>query len=355
MNPSLSIEAPTSLAETGEKKITDLPTKVFITSAYDDPKPIVFFREYARLDRFKNHITVDGADEADIIFFIENSRYTSDYFFSKLKRHPLVKKYPEKVFMYNPHDMPWFVLRGLYTCMPKQRFDSKYIAASPYVEVINTYVECDFTISPKYLYSFFGAPSSAARRKIFDMTHHSRGIVMDSPANIFFSDNMYKPKTPQLQYAALLTNSKFVLAPQGIGPSSIRLFEIMKAGRVPVIISDNFTYPKGPDWDRISITLPEDHVQNIPQLLEKEEHTWLEKARLARKAWEDYFAPDSVFNYFVNTALELKKNDVRLTFEFMYRQTIADGKYRFRKLIIQNVKVLITFLKRNNLVESSYI
>jgi len=39
-------------------------------------------------------------------------------------------------------------------------------------------------------------------------------------------------------YARLIANSKFVLCPQGVGPSSLRLFETLLMGRAPVIISD---------------------------------------------------------------------------------------------------------------------
>ena len=39
------------------------------------------------------------------------------------------------------------------------------------------------------------------------------------------------------RYAELTKASKFVLCPRGVGASTIRLFETMRMGRVPVILS----------------------------------------------------------------------------------------------------------------------
>ena len=43
--------------------------------------------------------------------------------------------------------------------------------------------------------------------------------------------------------ADFIRRTRFVLCPRGQGVSSIRLFEVMKSGRVPVIISDAFVPP----------------------------------------------------------------------------------------------------------------
>ena len=41
----------------------------------------------------------------------------------------------------------------------------------------------------------------------------------------------------QSEYFRIMHNSMFVLCPRGVAPSSYRIFEAMKAGRVPVIIA----------------------------------------------------------------------------------------------------------------------
>lgn len=57
------------------------------------------------------------------------------------------------------------------------------------------------------------------------------------------------------RYLESLNDSKFVLCPRGFGTSLWILFEVMKAGRAPVVLSDRWTRPKGPDWDAFSITI----------------------------------------------------------------------------------------------------
>ncbi len=316
--------------------------KVFVTSAYTDTHPISTFLEFTKLDKIKSHQVISDPEQADIILFIENSRYEEDHFFSKLKSHNLVKKYPDKVFMYNSHDMPWFVLPGLYTCIPKKQFDYNHMSAGPYIEVVNDYIQCDFSKTPKYLYSFFGARSSDIRRKLFNIKHHPRSIMLETAQHIFYGGN--RPKSPQVQYAELMSDSKFVLAPKGIGTSSVRLFEILRAGRIPVVISDNLVLPPGPDWNKCSVQVLESEVDKIPEILEKHEASWPENSKVARKAYEDFFAPDTIFNYFIDSIGKLKKTS-STTPRLGYRNTIAYYRYVNRKLVIENIKVVLNFLK----------
>jgi hypothetical protein len=313
-----------------------------ITSAYEDNEPIQSFLNAARLDKIRTHSLTDNPQEADIILFVENSRYHSDYFFSRLKTHPFVKKYPGKVFMYNPHDKPWLVLPGLYPSMPKQLFAGGCMAAIPHIEIMNPYIECNFSISPKYLYSFDGTPNSEARRKIFKL-QHPRGIVKATYSNIYGN----QPVDIKLKYAELITESKFVLSPRGTGTSSLRLFETMRAGRVPVIVSDNWVYPKGPCWDEFALFIPERNIKNIPDILEKEEETWKERSLLARENWERFFAFDTIFNYYIDSLLTLKSTMNVMAPPSRVLHNIAFLKYCARRLIIQNLKASIPIL--NNL------
>ncbi|MBC8081688.1 MAG: exostosin family protein [Hymenobacter sp.] len=317
--------------------------KVFVTSAYEDPEPLATFLNNVALDKYKKHRAVTSPEEADIILFIENSRYHFDPFFKKLRNNPLVKKYPEKVFMYNPHDLPWFILPGLYTCLPKIAFDNRKVCAICYIEIINPYINFNSDATPAYLFSFYGKPQSKPRKEIMKL-QHNRGIIITSEQDMYAEQ---KPKDLQLHYAQLLTNSKFILCPKGIGTSSSRLFETMQAGRVPVIISDNWVRPAGPDWDEFAIFIPEDEVHTIPDILEKEEESWPEKSRLARKAWEDFFAPESLFTYFTDNIITLErvKKNIKKDSYFKVYEYIYFCKYFFRKTIIQPGKALFYYAK----------
>jgi len=324
-----------------ESNFSASPAKVFVTSAYQDSEPIATFLNNAALDKYKVHTLASTPEEADFILFIENSRYHSDPFFKTLKKHPLVKKYPQKVFMYNPHDLPWFVLPGLYTCFPKKYFDSALVHACPYLETVNPHIQCDFSITPDYLFSFIGSIQSKPRKRILELKH-ARGFVASSIKNIMYGSQ--KPEAPQVEFARILANSKFNLCPKGIGTSTIRLFETMRAGRVPVIISDGWIRPAGPRWDDFAVFVPENQVHRIPEILEQEEESWLQKAKLAREEWEKYFAPDAVFHYFVESIATLKHKPRGFTFSA--NNFVHFFTYFVRKRFIHPIRNFILSFKK---------
>lgn len=62
-----------------------------------------------------------------------------------------------------------------------------------------------------------------------------------------------------------LMNSTFGLAPAGRGPSSLRLLEVLSAGSIPVVISDNFVLPFDTliDWRRCVLVFPTSQMHRI--------------------------------------------------------------------------------------------
>ena len=313
--------------------------KVFITSAYNDPEPISSFLEIAKLDKIKRHTLVDDPERADIILFIENSRYHFDPFFRALKRNYLVRMYPDKVYMYNPHDRPWFILKGLYACVPRRLYNSSLMAATPYIETTNSFIRCDNEVDPKYLFSFMGSISSGIRKKIMSLTH-SRGYLDDCKGESFGRH----PLSSKMHYANLLSESKFVLCPKGFGPSSIRIFETMKAGRVPVIISDEWVGPPGLPWSDFSVFIPENRVDEIPSILEKEEASWEAKAKLSRRIWEENFASDTLFHYSINSLLGLKRSSNKnMNVYLRLNHSVAFLKYSFGKHVVKELRSFLHF------------
>jgi hypothetical protein len=76
------------------------------------------------------------------------------------------------------------------------------------------------------------------------------------------------------RYAEVIARSKFVLCPRGHGPSSFRLYEALAAGRVPVVISNNWLAPPRIDWSRCIVRVGEKDVRGLPRLLERLEPDW---------------------------------------------------------------------------------
>ena len=88
-------------------------------------------------------------------------------------------------------------------------------------------------------------------RRIYALRH--RRCVVERVTNFTFWDS----KAPVFEerrhrFREVLEASKFVLCPRGQGTSSIRLYETLASGRVPVIIADDWVARRGPDRDRCS-------------------------------------------------------------------------------------------------------
>ena len=110
------------------------------------------------------------------------------------------------------------------------------------------------------------------------------------------------------EYAVTLARSAFSLCPRGFAAGSYRLFETMELGRVPVVLSDAYVPCVGPNWDSFVLFVPESDLADLPAILEKWQPQAAEMGRSARRAWEDWFAPDVQFHRMVSWLAELKSN-----------------------------------------------
>jgi hypothetical protein len=73
-------------------------------------------------------------------------------------------------------------------------------------------------------------------------------------------------------YNRLLSDSTFALCPAGAGPNSLRLWEALATGAVPVLLGPPPALPAGGslpaiDWDAIVLKVPDDAVEDLPRLL----------------------------------------------------------------------------------------
>ena len=58
-------------------------------------------------------------------------------------------------------------------------------------------------------------------------------------------------------YNEVLLKSIFTLAPSGTGPNSIRFWEALGAGSIPVLLADTLELPKHDLWDEAILTIHE--------------------------------------------------------------------------------------------------
>ena len=136
------------------------------------------------------------------------------------------------------------------------------------------------------LYSFTGAYQAAdymsnIRPNIFKMKHpnscyvnyignwHFHDIVYGKNQNIDHNVEMSeRHRSNTAKYNELLLKSRYTLAPSGSGPNSIRFWEALAVGSIPILLSDKLELPEHPLWSDAILIVPENTVNNIPNLLE---------------------------------------------------------------------------------------
>ncbi len=278
--------------------------KLFLTSAYSTHSGLDILRQYAATDTAQSHSVCDDPSEADVILFVENTQF-DDILFKALLSHPLREQFPDKVFMYNEMDRPWDVLPGLYCCMTGKHINAARHNAFAYLSTPNPYVHEAHTldVEKQWLYSFMGAMSHACRRTVMRLEHAEGKVIDTSDFNVWKTDDS-ELEVRGNAYANLLASSEFILCPRGIGTSSIRLYETLEAGRVPVIISDDWVPPEETDWS-FAIKVEERRISSIPGLLKSLQSESVERGEAAREAWEASYAPNTFFNTVGNSVSSL--------------------------------------------------
>ena len=70
-------------------------------------------------------------------------------------------------------------------------------------------------------------------------------------------------------YNELLIKSRYTLCPSGSGPNSIRFWECLGSGSIPVLLADTLELPEHELWNDAIIFLKENKVNTLPELIKK--------------------------------------------------------------------------------------
>ena len=272
--------------------------------------PLHALQESAQRDQFQRHFVTDIAQTADVILFAEY--YGGGFHFERIRAHPLVRQYRSKCFLFCSNAIAIPFLPGIYASVEK-RWSSSRTCGGFYLGLpkneFTTFTSPDDELP--YLFSFMGSVANAPVRRDLGQLRHPRAFFQntsDEFARLLHHEMSARDRRDYYRrYAELTKASKFVLCPRGIGASTIRLFETMRMGRVPVILSDQWVPPSGPDWEKFSIRIPEREYMRIPQLLEDQEHMAVPMGQRARREWEEWFSADVAFHRVVDYCLELKR------------------------------------------------
>ena len=141
------------------------------------------------------------------------------------------------------------------------------------------------TIHRNYLYSFQGAYDKQCyltdiREKIFTMKHpencYIKNIGLWHYNNIVYTHKQNNNKelnennthiNNTNEYNKLLLESRFSLCPSGSGPNSIRLWESLAIGSIPILLADTLDLPSHELWEHALLRVKESDLYKLPELL----------------------------------------------------------------------------------------
>jgi Exostosin family len=252
------------------------------------------FLAAAGRDQFGAHQLVEDPEKADLVLFIDSARPD----LRDIRDHPLYRENVEKTFVVHHGDRILPFVPGVYTCAEQGFSWAGRTRTGGYLTVVEDerFVFSSIDLERSYLFSFVGRSATASvRRSILDLRYPRCMLKDTSEARCGDA------------YVEIMRRSSFVLCPRGYGSSSFRLFEALKMGRVPVVLSDAWIAPVGPDWASCALFVPEADVERLPHLLERLEGNAAEMGLAARHAWEDWFGPNVVFHRIVEWCLDLCK------------------------------------------------
>lgn len=250
----------------------------------------------------KMHVLVDDSETADMILFV--GRWS--FYGHGVVDHPLPRKYPEKTFVYNDDDVLAPLLPGVYASAVRPRiFRLNRLENQKFIDWRNPNVQ-PMKAEKKYLFSFAGRSSSLLRKRLFKINFKRPDVYIEDTS--YYDHWKIQPdrEENQKRYVATLAASGFALCPKGASSGSYRLFEVMEMGIAPVIISDRYILPNGPDWDSFALCVPERRIADLAEVVEAHAYEAEERGRLARKAYEEWFASPKVFNHIVSLCERIK-------------------------------------------------
>ena len=280
------------------------PARVFLLSSYSNvAEDIHWASPYAALRRaFLEHPSVDAytlvdsAEDADLILICPRPR--NPVFPSEVFREGVAWRTRHKCVVISTDDNPTMTHKGFYTGLRASKAHSPLIHGGIYPSVSFAKPDHPFALSDdfRFLFSFLGSfDTHPVRRKLGalsegDWKQERVSFLLKNTAGSQSSDS----ESFRTDYLASLRHSKFILCPRGMCPSSLRLFETMKAGRVPVVISDDWVPPPEVRWENIIVRVAERDISLLPSILASEEPSFAERAEASRAAWEQYFAANVI-------------------------------------------------------------
>lgn len=157
--------------------------------------------------------------------------------------------------------------------------------------------------SASKLVGFVGAMSHPCREELRNIPDS----YFASNDKIFWSYSEEEQKSLHSNYLELLEDTQFVICPRGKGLTSIRFFETLRMGRIPILISDDIQLPLDwmVDWSDFIIRVPECEISTVVDRVKDWNKDPEEASKLARWVSMEWFSdPEKYINAYTSRILD---------------------------------------------------
>jgi hypothetical protein len=264
-----------------------------------------YFEFLASVDSFGRHELVDDPESADVVLFVQC--HMVDWRLRAIRHHSVARAYWDKVMVFDERDRQWPSFPGIYVSSDKSSFDGRRHRSWSYLRVPTGDAD---EAEPDLLFSFVGSRTAKCRSALFEL-RHPEGVVEEVSDFMFWDQASPRYEERRRRFSEVLGRSRFVLCPRGRGTSSIRLYETLAAGRVPVIISDDWVAPTGPDWGAFSLRVPESRARTVVDVIDAHRNDWPAMSASASAAHREYFSERVTFHRIVDLLTDLRDSTPR--------------------------------------------
>jgi hypothetical protein len=153
------------------------------------------------------------------------------------------------------------------------------------------------------------------RRRAIKVLKQSNLVKTNFLIRRSFSGNLKtasgEPAKLRREYIENIVNSDFILAPKGDGNFSLRFYETLAAGRIPVLIDTDCVLPLEGEinYDEVMVRVPHRQIAQIGDIVNNwyqpfSPAEWAEKQKSARRLFAERLRYDQFFNLLLARPLE---------------------------------------------------
>lgn len=158
---------------------------------------------------------------------------------------------------------------GIYYVFTPQTSKAKYkINGVKFMPIPHVARNFDKSYSNKdILYSFIGSLNCKTRKQIIKLLKNKPNTIVQSSSRFHYHKQEKDRQKSEQNFREILARSRYSLCPRGSHPGSIRFWESLASGAIPVVISDQIILPENFDWTKCAIFVPEKDINKIDSII----------------------------------------------------------------------------------------